>query len=296
MAGKDLKRAVITVAHGHRRFAEMAIGLARSLRLIGDSHWRVLLTDLEHHHFYPAFDEVIRIQIPKEDLWWAKFYGIQATQYDQFLFLDSDCLAFRRLDPIFEFFAGSGLGVQGEYRTEGEWYGADIRDASRVGGVPGMVQLNAGLLYYERGEALEQLLARGREIAARNDEFGWNTVRGYPSEEVCLSMAMAQLGLGRAAPDTADYMNSGVGLVGKLRMDVRRGQCEYLCRRHRLQWVKPYVFHAHFYSKFFLYWRQLSLLERLERYEQQHPFGTFSRTTKLQRSIQRRILKLRGKI
>lgn len=290
------KRIVVTLAFGPQRFSEMALGLGRSLRLIGDPHRRVVITNDRSTNFSPAFDEVIYTDFPAEDIWWAKFYALDLTDAEQILFLDGDSLAFQRLEPVFDFFDGAPFGVQGQYLETGHWYGATIESAAAAGGVPGLVQFNGGLLYYERTKEAHQILAAAKAISREAGRYGWENSRGVPADEVCLSMAMAQTGLGRVAPDDLDFHNSATGLIGKLHMDVRRGQCEYLCRRYKVRFVRPFVFHASFYGNFLIYWRQLAWLARLERYELTHEFGAFSKWHKLQRSVQRRVLKWWGKI
>jgi hypothetical protein len=54
-----MKRIVFTVATGQQKYAEQALGLARSLRLIGDSTPRVVMTDIEHPAWRNSFDQVV---------------------------------------------------------------------------------------------------------------------------------------------------------------------------------------------------------------------------------------------
>ncbi|MGV3614231.1 MAG: hypothetical protein ACO1SV_02745 [Fimbriimonas sp.] len=284
-------RIVFTLAFGHRKFAEMALGLGRSLRLIGDTTKRVVLTDLEGFPWEKSFDQVIYQKVPPEDLWWAKLYGLKYTDAKRVVVIDSDSLVFKRLDPIFDAFEGAPFGVQGIVSNKGQWYGPDISETCAKAGVKEIVKLNAGLMYYERGPEVEALLAEAKAAAADAARYGWKLARGMPSEEICFAVAMARTGIGRSVPEEANFTNSGVGLVGKLRMDVMRNECEYLCRRYSLQRVEPYVFHAHFHKSFFIYWRQLQKLAWLERYEETHRYGYMSPLQKLDRSIQRRILK-----
>jgi hypothetical protein len=291
-----VERLVFTLAFGKPRFAEMALGLGRSLKLIGDTTPRAVLTDLDDYPWERSFDIVIRRSVPKEDLWWSKLYALEHTDAKRVLFLDGDSLAFKRLDPIFDAFAGALFGVQGVLQTHGEWYGPDISEVCAKAGVPAMVQFNGGLMYYERGPELDRLVAEAKAVAADSARYGWRLSRGVPADEVCLSLAMARTGIGRHVPDEADFSNSGVGLIGKLDMDVTRARCAYVCRRHNLQRVEPYVFHAHFYSKFLIYWRQLRRLRDLEEYETRHPFGYMSPGHKLRRSLEKRILKIQGRL
>jgi hypothetical protein len=288
-------RIVFTLAFGHRKFAEMALGLGRSLRLIGDTTRRVVLTDLDDYPWEKSFDQVIRLKVPMEDLWWAKLYALDHTDAKRVLFIDGDSLAFKRVDPIFDAFAGAPFGVQGVVANQGSWYGPDISEVCQKAGVKELVKFNGGLLYYERGEELNRLVEEAKAVAADAERYGWRLSRGVPADEVCLSVAMARTGIGIGVPEESNFSNSGVGLIGKLRMDVMRNECEYLCRRYTLQRVEPYVFHAHFFKSYFVYWRQLKRLAWLEEYEAKHRYGYMSPLQKFDRSIQRRILKHLGR-
>jgi hypothetical protein len=284
-------RIVFTLAFGHRKFAEMALGLGRSLRLIGDTTKRVVLTDLEGYPWEKSFDQVIYLKVPAEDLWWAKLYALDHTDANKVLFIDGDSLAFKRVGPIFDAFEGAPFGVQGEVVSKGSWYGPDIADVCEKAGVKELVKFNGGLMYYGRGPELDKVVAEAKAVAADAARYGWRLSRGVPADEVCLSVAMARTGIGRGVPEESNFSNSGVGLVGRLRMDVMRNECEYLCRRYSLQRVEPYILHAHFHKSFFIYWRQLRKLAWLERYEETHRYGYMSPLQKLDRSIQRRVLK-----
>jgi hypothetical protein len=97
-------------------------------------------------------------------------------------------------------------------------------------------------------------------------------------------------------PDELDFSNSAMGLIGKLHMDVETGTCEYVCRRYDVRFVRPYLFHASRYIYFNVYWRQLAKLEQLERFEQTHTYGYMSPLAKLRRSIDKRLLRMKGKL
>lgn len=288
-------RIVFTLAFGHRKFAEMALGLGRSLRLIGDTTRRVVLTDLDDYPWEKSFDQVIRLKVPMEDLWWAKLYALEHTDAKRVLFIDGDSLAFKRVGTIFDAFEGAPFGVQGVIANKGSWYGPDIADVCEKAGVKELVKFNGGLMYYERGPELDALVAEAKAVAADAERYGWRLSRGVPADEVCLAVAMARTGIGRGVPEESNFSNSGVGLIGKMRMDVMRNECEYMCRRYTLQRVEPYIFHAHFFKSYFVYWRQLKRLAWLEKYEAEHRYGYMSPVQKMDRSIQRRVLKYLGR-
>ncbi len=283
------------MAVGKPKFAECALGLGRSLRLIGDSTHRVVVTDLKDYPWEKSFDEVIEPKDPIEWIFFSKLTALDRTEADQVLFIDSDGLAFKRLDPIFDYCAGKGLVVAGRHVSQGDWYG-DVATHCRNHGVASLPQFNGGLIYYERTKECQDFIETIYDYGKRAKELGFMRDDPLIPDEPCIALAMAQTGKGHLAPDEMDWSNSAMGLIGKLDMDVRTATCKYLCRRYGVRYVEPTIFHASRYMAFFVYWRQLSYLRKLEEYEQEHGFGYMSQSHKLSRSIQKRLLKLKGKL
>lgn len=280
---------VFTVARGRPKYGRMAMGLARSLDLIGDPTPRAVLTDLGEFDWNRRFARVLAPDAPRSAL--DKLLALDRTDADRVLSIDSDSLAFRRLAPVFEGLRGKPFAVVGHRLSEGKWHGADRAEICRERGVDSLPAFNGGLIYYERHPDAMAIIARAKEIEAAFDETGFERFRGGASEEVCVALAMVDTGLGEIVPDETDYMNTAVGLIGRLHLDVLRGECSFVCRRHAVRRVRPFVFHAARYVNFVAYWRQIEALERLERYEDTRPPGYMSPWQKLERSVQRRYLR-----
>ena len=283
-----MSRIVYTLAVGKPRFAEMAMGLGRSLSLIGDTTPRVVVTDQSGYDWKRYFDDVLEPSDPLEWIFFSKLTALERTGADQVLFIDSDSLAFKKLDPIFDYCAGKGLAVQGEMQSSGPWYG-DLAEHCRKHGVPALPKFNGGLIYYERGA--EAAIEVCRDYGRRARELGFQRDDPLVPDEPCIALAMAKEGIGHLIPEEANFTNTAVGLIGKLRMNVLKGECRYVCRRYHTRYVEPFVFHAARYGSFLIYWRQLSRLKNLERYEDRHGYGHMSAWQKLERSVQRRWLK-----
>jgi hypothetical protein len=285
-------RLVCTTAFGKPKYAEMALGLARSLIFIGDRTPRAIMTDIEGVDWERYFDVVIRKSIPPEEMYWSRFFALEHTDFKHVLCIDSDCLAFKRLAPIFDAFQGAGYGVQGLMMNTGDWYDKDLGDLCREQGVKAIPKFNGGLMYIEPGDVFESVFAKAKENRDRFFELGFKTKRVSVPDEPCFALAMAQLGVGRTIHDSENFQNSGVGLVGKLRLNVLKNECRYVCRRYDLQYVEPYTWHAHYWAKFTIYWRELKRLEQIERFgdsvtvHYRQPFHS------LKRSIQKRFIKL----
>lgn len=286
------RRLVCTTAFGKPKYAEMALGFARSLKFIGDTTPRAIMTDIEGIDWERYYDIVIRKSIPMEEMYWSRFFALEHTEATQVLCVDSDCLVFKRLEPVFEAFEGSGYGVQGLLMNTGDWYDKDLGELCREQGVEAIPKFNGGLMYIEPGTVFESVVAKAKENRERFFEMGFKTKRVSIPDEPCFGLAMAQLRAGRCVHDSENFQNSGVGLVGKLHLDVTRAECRYLCRRYDLQFVEPYIWHAHYWAKFTIYWRELKKLERLEKFGDQ--IGVHYRPPfhSLKRSFQKRWMSL----
>jgi hypothetical protein len=285
-----MKRIVYTLAVGKPKFAEMAMGLGRSLSLIGDDTERVIVTDQKGYDWSRYFQQVLEPKDPIEWIFFSKLTALDRTDADQVLFLDADSLAFKKLGPIFDYCQGKGFAVQGIMQSQGAWYG-DIKEHCRKHGVSELPRFNGGLIYYERGAEPERFIQSCYDYGRRTVELGFQRDDPLIPDEPCIALAMMQQGYGHLIPEEANFTNTAVGLVGKLRMDIEKAECRYVCRRYHMRYVEPYVFHAARYGSYLVYWRQLDKLKKLEQYADAHGYGYMSAVQKLQRSIQRRWLK-----
>jgi hypothetical protein len=289
------KRIIYTVARGKPKFGEMAMGLGRSLRLIGDTNVRVIATDITGFDWTRYFDQVIPISGQRSAL--DKLLALDTTDADRVLSIDVDMLAFKRLDPILEYCTGKAFAVQGHWETEGVFHGMPVRDILSKHGLSRMPRFNGGMAYYERtGEFLE-LLAAMREAETNYDSHGFVPFgRGqHASEEVCMLLAMIKLNrFDYLIPPELQFQHSAAGLVGKLYLDVLKNECRFISRQRHCEFYEPTLFHAWRYKDFLIYWKQLEKLKKLEEFEDKHPTLYMPRWVKWSRSIQRRILKMRG--
>ena len=290
-----MKRIVYTLAVGKRKFAECALGLGRSLKLIGDTTRRVVVTDQLDHPWERCYDEVLAPEDPIEWIFYSKLTALRRTDADQVLFIDSDSLVFRRLDPIFDYCQGMGFAVQGELVNSGDWYGR-VEGHLKRHNITALPKFNGGMIYYERTPECAAFIDTCFEYGRRLDGLGFDWHEKLITDEPCIALAMAQSGTGHLIPDGMDFQNSATGLIGPLRLDVRTNACQFACRRFDVRVIRPYIFHASRYINFQIYWRQLRTLAKLERYEQRHGFGYMTPAHKLRRSIEKRILRLQGRL
>lgn len=291
------KRIVFAVALGKPKFAEMAMGLGRSLRLIRDTTPRVLMTDIEGYDWARYFDQVVRPTGPRSAL--DKLTALEHTDADQVLAIDVDMLAFKKLDPIFEYCDGKDFAVQGHWEREGSFHGVPVPEVLAKNSLETMPRFNGGMVYYERQDTYQELLAAMKHVEQNYDSYGFNPFgRGqHASEEVCILLAMIKLDrFHHLIPQESGFQHSAAGLVGKLHLDILKNECKYISRQRYCEFYEPILFHAWRYKDFLVYWRQLDKLKRLEQFEDEHPSMYLSRWSKWNRSLHRQILRMRGKI
>ncbi|MFQ3586520.1 MAG: hypothetical protein SNJ74_09255 [Fimbriimonadaceae bacterium] len=283
-----MERLVFTVGRGSAKYAEMALGLGRSLSLVGDQTPRAVLTDVPGYDWGRVFHRPIVPPNPRSAL--DKMLALDLTDAERVLALDGDMLAFGKLDPIFEACAGMPFAVQGVWRSEGRWRGVEIAELCRRFGVDRIPKFNGGLVYYERTPETQRLIGRMREFEKNYGDLGFDLFRGNASEEICILLAMLDTGIGELIPEERDFMSTAVGIVGRLHMDVRRGECWHLAHRDRMRLVRPILFHASLFGNFRIYWRQLVWLRQLEKRADRTVPRKTGRWRRLQRSLERRTL------
>ena len=219
-----MDRAVLTVAVGERKFGDAAIGLGRSLSLIGDPTPRIVVTDLKGYPWDRYFDVVIEGSDAVQD---RDVLHVKSAA-DRLLILTPCALAFQRLGPVFDFFEGAGHGMID---------GIDAESLSYVG------------------------LGNSIRSASSSDPFF-----AFNFREHC----------------------------GPVYLDIRRNRC--VVQGDLGQQRKPFLFLYPSIADGVQKLVPLYHLRDLELYEDRHPFGYFSRWSKFNRSIQRRILKMQGRI
>lgn len=273
------------------------MGLGRSLKLIGDTNRRVIMTDIQGYDWNRYFHQVIPATGTRSAL--DKLTALEVTEANQVLSIDVDMLAFKRLDPIFDHCSGKSFAVQGYLSSSFGFHRLSMAEISQRFGVTEIPRFNGGLAYYERSPRMEEMLSHMREVEQNYDSYGFDPFgRGqHASEEVCILMAMIKSGsFDYLIPNELQFQMSAAGLVGKLHLDVMKNECKFVQRQEICEFGQPYLFHAWRYKDFLIYWKQLEKLKAIERFEDHHPAMHMSRLTKWNRSLQRRILKIRGKI
>jgi hypothetical protein len=104
----------------------MALGLSRSLRLIGDRTELVLATDISGYPWSRHFDHVVELKTPRSAL--DKLNAFEHIQANAVLALDVDMLAFKKTNDIFAEGKGRPFVVQGDWDDQNVFHSRPVQD------------------------------------------------------------------------------------------------------------------------------------------------------------------------
>lgn len=262
------RRIVLTFATGHEQYRTMAKALAISLRLYDCDARLVCISDEKNDkELNDLFDQVID-KPSGYDHWFMKLSGLEITDADEILFIDGDCLALSDPNRIFDELQECDFAVQGKWLSQiGNWYGDIDRVMSQLN-LKEIPKFSGGFLYYRRTEEAQQLIERIMDLQGRYDELGLQRNGGKVVDEVCISLAMAQSGIGTVVPDSRQYSLTPWRRMGPIHLDVLRGECRFMRSMPELELARPTIYHTAMAKWDFAYWREVKKLLRAYRYPQ----------------------------
>jgi hypothetical protein len=270
-----MNKNVITIATGKKLYIDLAVNLARSFW-----YWNkqqaisfYIVTDLAH--FLPAdvtsFAKIITVK--KDELgkgFTPKLYLDQLAPTGQTLFIDSDCLVYGNLTPVFEKFKSNKVSVIGNYIAKGEWFG-NIEKICQQFKIMHLPKFNGGVYYLENGETAAKVYQKARELEKVYDEIGFIRLRNRPNDEVLMALAMELYQQKPIAEDgsiMAEFVNFKTGVTSNL---LEGKACLYNKPEHKnyqsnwsLQKAEPLIVHylGH-YNLLYPYIKEVMILKLL---------------------------------
>jgi hypothetical protein len=214
---------ILTLATGKKLYVDMAANLIRSFRLWNE-HSGIdfyLATDLPQHLPEDIKSSIKIITLKPDELgkgFSPKLHLDKLAPAGQTLFIDSDCLIYGDLRPVFDEFKGREVSVVGTFINQGEWFGdvAAICTKYNIGQLP---KFNGGIYYLERGDKASAVYETARKLEIQYDEVGFVRLRGRPNDEVLMALAMALHNQPPIADDgsiLAEFVNFQSGIKSNL--------------------------------------------------------------------------------
>ncbi|SHN24046.1 hypothetical protein [Mucilaginibacter sp. OK098] len=222
-----MTRTVLTIATGKALYINLAANLARSFYLWHKSADITFSIVTDHPELLSAdvTSKATVITIKPGELgegFSSKLFLDKVAPEGQTLFIDSDCLIFGDLSPVFERFKGMPVSVVGNYISSGEWFG-DITAICKKYNVPHIPKFNGGLYYLEKGEVATRIYKRARDIEKQYDEIGFVRLRNRPNDEVIMALAM-QLEDMKPLIDDGTIMSDPLACPGEYKIDIINGR------------------------------------------------------------------------
>jgi hypothetical protein len=185
---------ILTLATGKKLFVDMAVNLARSfiLRNKGNNINFYIATDLPQYlpEDIKGYTQIIQLKPNELGIGFSpKLHLDKLAPQGQTLFIDSDCLIYGNLLPLFTRFKGHHVSVVGGYIATGEWFG-DVVAICKKYNIEHLPKFNGGIYYLENGPIATKVYETARELETQYDEIGFVRLRGRPNDEVLMALAM----------------------------------------------------------------------------------------------------------
>jgi hypothetical protein len=218
---------ILTLATGKKLYVDMAVNLARSFWLWNKAKGIdfYLATDLPQHLPDDVKNYVNVITLQHDELgkgFSPKLHLDKLAPNGQTLFIDSDCLIYSDIRPVFELFNGHDVSVVGTYVSDGEWFG-DVAAICTKYNIKQLPKFNGGLYYLKRGDKATTVYETARKLESQYDEIGFVRLRERPNDEVLMALAMA---LHNQSPidDDGSILAEFVNFQSGIQSDLLKGE------------------------------------------------------------------------
>ncbi|MBO4230566.1 MAG: hypothetical protein J5886_02695 [Bacteroidales bacterium] len=257
------RRGFVTLATGSILYYEVARNLLRSYRWFSRNPLPFAIICEEENEFTSDFDDVIRIDNPTHSIL-DKLRLPELVPYDETIFIDADCLAYRDLNGLWNLFAHSG-----DFAVLGEKYPLDSGEGwiNREGAgvfrdrVKFSLAFNGGI-YYLRKKALGEFSETCKYILDHFDSFEFSYPFKTPGDEIIYALACAVHGYEPALCYV--YVYCFYPYSYGVEMDIRKGKLLYRTANNQLYPSRRFLTHwSMAETKGQLYRREVARLESL---------------------------------
>ncbi|ASU36793.1 hypothetical protein [Mucilaginibacter xinganensis] len=187
-------RSVLLLATNKSEYLKFAINCAESIKLHNPGLPIFIATNIKPDKqidgvtFLAVNDDVAKLYIE------AKLYLDTYLQTEETLFIDSDCLCYDNLEPIFEACQGMDVTVIGRLTPLEKYWGTGDKGADYARSefsIDNAILFNGGFYYIKKTALTKLIFDRAREISVRYDEYEFHRIKNkWKNEEDLLSIGM----------------------------------------------------------------------------------------------------------
>jgi hypothetical protein len=187
-------RSVLLLATNKQEYLQFALNCADSVRLHNPDLPVFIATNVKADN--PKLQTGIKfIEVPEEiaQLYIeAKLHIDKFLQTEETLFIDSDCLCYGGLTPVFEACNGMDVTVVGRViPLEQQWGTSGAAFARKEFGINESILFNGGFYYIKKNAVATRIYDQARAISVKYDEYGFNRIKNkWKNEEDLLAITM----------------------------------------------------------------------------------------------------------
>jgi len=205
----DESHSIITFATNKLKYVQFAFNCAESVLLHNDI--KIFIVSNLEFSIPPGLQKNVSVVKAKEEHTalgiGIKLYIDRYQQTRHSLFIDSDCLCFAALQPIFSACNDKHVSAAGTVIDAAEWVGKQQADIiEKEFGLKQLPRFNGGLYYLEKSEKTTEIFDMARSIVPEYDRLGFARINNkWVNEEGLIAIAMAKH-TETPIPDDGSYM------------------------------------------------------------------------------------------
>ena len=184
-------RSVLLLATNKQDYLQFALNCAQSILLHNPGLPIFIATNIAPAKTYPGLqflkvsEEIAKLFIE------AKLYLDTFLQTEETLFIDSDCLCYADLTPLYDACKGLDVTVIGREIPVEEYWNPNPEFAKREFSIDKSILFTGAFYFIKKTELTERIFNKAREISARYDEYGFHRIKNkWKNEENLLGIAM----------------------------------------------------------------------------------------------------------
>ena len=231
--GASESKGVLTIAHTDPKYATQAVTLARSIRLRDPDMPLAVATDLDARLFRGLYDVVVPWDFSRRPGVLCKLDVYDISPFETTLFIETDCLAVRSLELVFDYFHDRPFAVFGRNEPTTHYIQSPDKVAALVPSATYPV-FNGGLYYFRKSPAAAAVYHDAKALLPQYDDLGLARIyhspacpNGLECDEPLFSLAMAKAGLEAVDDPQLDIMFAPEKPLFQIDIDVLAGTCSF---------------------------------------------------------------------
>ena len=222
-----MTRGFVTIATGNKRYYKAAANLLDSYRHFAADPMPFAIICDRPNKFTAKFDEVIILKEPRFS-YLDKLSLPEYVPYDETIFIESDCLAYRDINVFWQYFEGAAdfsvFGFSCPTTHRGAWFIKE--DVGDFGDEINFIPEFTGHVYFVRKtEGALRFHNTCVEILERYDDFTFRSFSN-PADEPIIALAMAVHGFRPVNADLAPICFYSFATYFKA--DISKGVAQYI--------------------------------------------------------------------